>query len=226
VKISRHTALFFLITNTVLIAFGIGKFFYFHETVIRDFGRPVPRLSQFNYMLVVLVPGAIIIVLYIGLHWVMRTFRERKWVRSGVIVYFVVKILNIILIAVIPLLVGRQRYLEILSLNRFLFVLSLVYLLFTLLFVRHRAIRRFFWCFTVLMALNELVAYAAPKLYDDFGYNWLLINTDITFYIPFIATLTLFVEVFNLSNLSRKQNPITDNDAESIDLTGPSGLTG
>jgi hypothetical protein len=216
VKISKPAALFFLIANGVLIAFGIGKFFYFHETIIRDFNRRVPHLTQFNYTLLLLVPGVLIFVLYIGLFWVMRVFKERKWVRSGVIVYFIVKVLTVILIPVVPLLVGQRNYFEMLALNRILFQISLVYMFFTFLFVKQHVIRRFFWCFTALMALNELAAYAGPKLYDDFGYNWLLLNTDVTLYVPFVATLILFVEVFNLSNLSRQQNEPEEMEAKSV----------
>jgi len=72
-------------------------------------------------------------------------------------------------------------------------------MLFTFLFVRNKAMRRFFWCFVLLMVLGYLYVFLGPTLYDDFGYNWLLINPDMVAYVPFLATMVLFVEVYNLS---------------------------
>lgn len=198
-NIGKRTAAFMLIVNSLLIAFGIGKFFYFHETVFRDFSRSVPQLSQLNYTLLFAIPGIFTLIIYIGLFWVIRVFKEKKWIRLGLIVFFAAKILSIILPWVLYKYIESPNVYEVLISNRLLLGTGEAYMFFTFLFVRNKDIRRFFWCFVLLMVLGYLYVFFGQTLYDDFGYNWLLINPDMIAYIPFLATMALFVEVYNLS---------------------------
>jgi hypothetical protein len=52
------------------------------------------------------------------------------------------------------------------------------------------------------------IVYFGPKLYDNLGYVWLLVNNDMLYYFPFVPTLILFVELLNLS----RQHSITQSD--------------
>jgi len=107
-----------LIVNSLLIAFGIGKFFYFHETVFKDFSRSVPQLSRLNYTLLFAIPGIFTLIIYIGLFWVIRVFKEKKWIRSGLIVFFVAKVLAIILPWVLYKYIESPNVYEVLFSNR------------------------------------------------------------------------------------------------------------
>ena len=198
-NIGKRTTAFMLIVNSLLIAFGIGKFFYFHETVFKDFSRSVPQLSQLNYMLLFAIPGIFILIIYTGLFWVIRVFKEKKWIRSGLIVFFAAKVLAIILPWIVYRYVKSPSIYEVLLSNRLLLGASIAYMLFTFLFVRHKDIRRFFWYHSLLTIIAYLYIFFGRPLYDDFGYNWLLINQDMILYVPFLATMVLFVEVYNLS---------------------------
>ena len=204
-KINKRTALFFLIINSILVVSAIGKIFYFHETLIRDFNHPRPQLHQISYAVILTVQGIAALVLYIGLLWIIRVFKEQKWIWSGIIVFLVVQLRMFISVLVVPYLLKGRGYVELLHLFRLLFEISVAYMVVTFFAVSNRVIRVFFWCFAVLMGLNNLLAYLGPKLYDNFSIHWLLINPNFTFWIPWVASLALFAKVFNLGTEQRLQ---------------------
>jgi len=199
VKIDKRTALFFLIVNIILVVSGVGKVFYFHETLIRDLNHSRPQLNQIGYAVVLAAQGIAALVLYIGLLWIIRVFKEQKWIWSGIIVFLVVQLRMFISVLVVPYLLKGRGYLELLHLFRLLFEVSVAYMVVTFFAVSNRVIRVFFWCFAVLIGLNNLLVYLGPKLYDNFSIHWLLINPNFTFWIPWVASLALFARVFNLA---------------------------
>lgn len=192
-------------TNSLFIAFGIGKFLYFNETVFKDFSRKIPQLPSVAYWTIVIVPGILTLTLYIGMFWAVRVLHEKRWIKSGFIFFFAGRVLAVL---IIPLSVLLHRptgnpYYNMIGVGQFLQILTTAYMLVTFLFVKHPAIRIYFRCFALLTIVFDLAVYFGPGLYDDFGYNWLLVNKDAVFYVPFISSLILFVELYNLS---RQQN--------------------
>lgn len=215
-KINKRSALFFLEVISAFILFGAVKFFYFHETFFKDFNRKIPQLPLTNYWVLVMIPGILAIIIYIGLFWMVKTFKEKRWIRSGIIVFFFAKIFCMLSIPLTGL--THIHYIDLYEvevLNRVILSLGFYYMLLTLLFVKHRYMRGYFWCFVLLMVFCEIAAYAGPFLYDEYGYNWLLISSDVLFYLAFIPIMVLFAKVYNLS---RKEIVTPGKDDPSVTL--------
>jgi hypothetical protein len=68
--------------------------------------------------------------------------------------------------------------------------------------IKSKAIKKYLLCYTVLFILSMLVPNIGAKLYDDFGHHsWLLINRSFLAKLPFVASLILFIEVYNLAGI-------------------------
>jgi len=211
VNIRKRLALFMIVVNGCLLAFGMAKFFYFHETVFRDFKRLVPQLSRDKYLLLNIVPTILMMILYLGLFWVILTFKERKWLLSGPVSFFCVKLLVIVmpLATLVFYAISGESYL-VHSLQPLLTRLGTAYLAFTFLFVRQRPIRLYFWGFAIVTVLVELWVYMGPTLYDEYGQNWLLVNRDMIYYVPFVITMALFARILTLPEQNKPEhNPET-----------------
>jgi len=214
--INKRVATFMLAVSALYIVFGIFKFWYLDETVFTNFSRPTPNMSLVKFFWLTISAGLLVLIINIGQLWVLKIFKEKKWVRSGLIVFFCGQAL----IFLLPLttLFGSANYniAQIQFLVQITGKVSTAYMLITFAFVRNRNIRRYYWGFAGLLLLCHLVTYFGPILYDDFGYAWLLINGDVIFFIPFLCSLTLFVEIFNLS---RQQNNLANIKIETTGLT-------
>jgi len=214
-KINKRIALFMLVINALYILFGVASFFRLGGKVFKDFSEYAPQQSQLEFYLSITISAILSLIIYIGLFWGMKVFKEKKWVKSGLVVFFCIDAFVILWPFAMYFYHTPQVVIDMELITHLLIKVNTLYLLFTFAFVRNRTIRRYYWGFAGLMLLCHLVSYFGPVLYDDYGYAWLVINDDVIFYIPFLCSLTLFVEIFNLS---RQQN-LANIEIETTGLT-------
>ncbi|QKJ32771.1 hypothetical protein HQ865_24440 [Mucilaginibacter mali] len=201
--IKRKTALFFAVINFLFCAYNAGRFFLLHQIILEDFSHLPVRMTNGDVVLFMVIPGLVAIILYVGLFWVMRTFKEQKWMQSGLIVFFLCRLLSIIAPWIILALNWSARYFIV---GSYLMNFSLLYMVFTFVFVRTSSIRKYYWAFAGLMFFCLVRIYAAPALYGMFRYRWLFINQELLFSLPFLASLMLFVDVYYLSFRTTSDN--------------------
>jgi len=192
-KVNKHIAQSLLITNGLYLAFGVWKFIHFHETFFKDFTRKVPRLAQQDYLLLQVVPLLFTIILYVGFFWLIIVFNEKKWIWSGILSFFICKVYSIV--AVFMGEVIGTGYMEMMTFIHIFTWVTLLYMLVTFMFVANKALRPYFWLFAVLWAFAETWNHFGPALYDDYGERWMLVNRDIVYYIPFIITVPMYLDI-------------------------------
>ena len=197
--INKKIALALVVINTVFLAYSIFLFFYFHHTILQDFSQPqingpstVPVLNVFA--------GFFNIAVYIGLFWVLGTFKEHLLIRAAMLVLLFLKIPAIISLNLNDLdTIAMSALFQSIIL---LFACLAVAMLVVLLFVRNKIIKGYFWWFVGLMFVVLVLPSIGAYTYDNLGIHWLLIDRFLLVWASFIPTLLLFIKVYRLS----KQN--------------------
>lgn len=197
--INKKIALVLISANVIFLIYSICLFFYFHHTVLPDFSKPEPT-SPTPDSLWFIFEVFLNEMLYIGLFWALGAFKEHVLIRGAMLIIIFLKIP-----ALMSVHLDYSYPFSLPMLFRgiiLLFAYIGVVMLFVLLLVRNKMIRKYFQWFVSLMFIALVLPSFGGYIYDNFGSRWLLINRFLLVWLSFIPTLLLFINVYNLS----KQN--------------------
>jgi len=204
-RLNKRIVLFLLLASVVFIAIGILKFILFHQTFVVDIFKHPFVTPSLTYRTLTWAGGIFSLVIFMGLSWVLSIYRERQWVKLGIIIFWVWKI---VLFVFFNLTFRHQHphpsYSD--ALMKWLSVTNILNdavsfgMIVSLLFVRNGVIRIYFVAFGVLMAIVYFFQYAGSFLYDGFGLRWGLVNVELLIYIAHLAPLFLFARLFDQSD--------------------------
>jgi len=148
------------------------------------------------------IPGFLAIAIYVGLFWVMRRFKERKWLQSGLIIFVIFRLITI----VSPFIFTRYTGVNFVSIHAFLMNFSVFYIAIMFALVQNVAIRWYYRAFAFLLMLCLFASSTASGMRDILGEGKVLVNTQVLFMLPFISSLLLFFKVYGISK-TQKSTP-------------------
>jgi hypothetical protein len=143
-----------------------------------------------------------------GLLWVLITFKENAFVKSGVIVEMIAGIFMFGFSMMIPTLAARNAwgYQSIaMAIGIFNLIITL-YLIVTYFCVQNRSIKTVFVIYGVVLLITNAIVYAA-SLMDNVGIKWTVQMMNYTLLVPLIMPIVVFIRVYNLGDQQLNSDP-------------------
>lgn len=191
--VNRKSALLFVVLNSLYIIYFILLMIWLKQPIMMGANPRSVNLPNNVLVIIQIVMSILSLLIFIGLAWVLRAYRE-----------------TIVAIIAIWLYLLLQAYLNTLTVYNMLlkplpyvFYNAIAYINYAVLifmvvsvqFVYAGAIKGYFRWFGITAALSMILVLVTPKLYDEFQFQWLLINPGVIKIIPFVVTLLLFVKL-------------------------------
>jgi len=196
--ISQRKALLMLCANALLLVIGILRFTYYKEWSLASITPE--RVMQWQFTLLNMIQGMLIIIVYAGLFWVIKAFGEAKWLRSGLIVFIANKIFAILSPMVLVFIPIVQDHLQqTFQITHVLLNCSMLYVFFVLTNVKAANIRNYYRFFGLSCIMLTIINFVAPMIYNRYSFSWLLIDIDPLYQVPFLSSLLIFLYVYKLS---------------------------
>ena len=191
--ISKKTGTAYIIVNSLYILYFFMLMLWLKEPLITDvYNQPV-ILSTGVLATIQIVMSVLSLLIFIGLAWVLKVFKEKTWVIIAVWVYLILQlyfnlqsVLNIYRVPIINLFYNYTIYLN---------YAVLLFLVIALLFVDSPIIKNHYRWFGTAILLSMIVVRVGPYLYEHYSLRWALINPGIIKIIPFFISLFLFIKV-------------------------------
>jgi len=202
--INKKVAFFFLICNIVLVAAHFFLHFYLSESILGVNALQPGTNVSFGFVFAV-VEIIFRLAISLGIFWVLKIFKEKSWLKVTFLAFFGWQILIVFSFGI-----TNQQLLSFSSVIFYITISLLILLLIGFSLMQSRTVRPYLIWFAALTLLELVLPLLGGFLYDNFvGSQWLLINQRFMSKLPPLATLILFIVVFNISRRNSNVKEVT-----------------
>ncbi|WP_295793273.1 hypothetical protein [Mucilaginibacter sp.] len=191
--IDKKNAVAFLVCNIVLVAIHIFLHVYLSDTV---FGikalRPGTYISF--WLIIAFIEILLRLTISLGIFWILKVFKEKTWIRVVFSAFFVWQIGTVLSFGI-----SNKTLSGFIAIIYYATIVLLILLIAAFSSMRARRIKAYLIWFAMLTLFVVALPHLGAQLYDNFGSKWLLINQRVLARIPTLATLILFITVYNIS---------------------------
>lgn len=193
VQPNKNTSTFFLIANALYIVCFAILMVWLKQPLITDVSRHPVILSNGALAAIQITMSVLSLLIYIGLVWVLSTYRERVWIIIGICLYILLQayfnLLSVLNIYRMPLPHLFYNY------TVYVNYALLLFMLIGMVLVYNNHVREYFRWFGLTTVIAILLVRITPYLYDNYNLKWVLINPGILKMVPFVVSLALLLKL-------------------------------
>lgn len=194
---NKKAALFFLVSNTLLICTHIFIYFYLNDRIFESLDTaPSGHVKYWQ-----LISGFETILWFtekVGLIWILSLFNEKWWIRTTIILFIISQSAVLVFgLFVDHIHIRVQIFFTLFAYTNFGIM---IYMLIAFIRVREKSIRPYLIWYIVLVFSAVILPPLGRIFYDSLGFWWLLISRNFLVKLPSITALIIFVEVYNTAS--------------------------